>query len=97
MAGDGVLQDSKVIRRVAGEIRGDKREFLEAKDKFFDYVKNGITKDDTGDSAWFGPSADGFATDIKNQEGTFDTVAENMEVFAKGLDDHADVWDDLEK
>jgi len=96
MAGEEVFQDSDAIRAVADSIQGDKTQFDKLTDEFYKLIHDGITAEDTGDCAWFGPSAAGFAGEVDGQKKNFDTASQNMGTLISSLNEHAETWDNFE-
>ncbi len=94
---DEVIQDSDAIREVASTIEGDKNDFDRLTEEFYDLIDNGITESDTGDCAWFGPSANAFAQEVHAQKTNFDNASTNMGTLVSDLNTHAETWDNFER
>lgn len=95
MSGE-VRQDSNAIREVANDILGDKKEFDDLTEQFYELIHKGITLTDEGSSVWFGPSASAYAEQVDKKRGTFDDASQNMQDLIDNLNAHADAWDQFE-
>ena len=87
---DGVIsQDHAKIASIAGQIRSEARSFSSTYEDFFSDFASKV-----GDSgtAWSGPNASKFASEVASKKTQFDTAKTNIVNMANNLFDQASAW-----
>ena len=88
-----VIQDSQQISEIASQLGQDATNFGKLVEEMYTLIDQNITESDSGSSAWFGPKANIFKTNINNKKVDFETAQSNIQAVADNLQGHAETWD----